>query len=108
MLLKITHRDIRTGVHQSCRFCPIANAVRHILKPDDLYCTVGRDRVKIRRGRGLDLPQQGEVLHEVFLPEIAQQFIKAFDRYKLVEPIEFEFDIPQEYVGEADVSRVSE
>lgn len=107
MLLKITGKHIREGAHQSCRFCPIANAVSELSDPHKYEATVGRDAIKIRDKKRSEPIRLGEVLHTIHLPQVAQSFISTFDRYMAVVPIEFEIDdIPAQYLRESNVPRV--
>ena len=80
MLIKVTEEDITTGCPMSDTHCPIAYSLYRNL-PEIEEISVGSIRVHLDEKC-------------VYLPNSAREFIKKFDREEMVEPFEFELEIP--------------
>lgn len=79
MKISVTQAHIDTGVPIQCSKCPIALAVGDVV--------VGEVAVGIR---SLCIET-----YWIDLPSVAQQFIRAYDDGTVVEPFEFEVEIPR-------------
>lgn len=75
MKITVTAEDIAYGKVRSCRECPVALAIRRANPSADIY--VDGYRIAIDDGRAVT-------------PDIAREFIGAFDGGYPVEPFEFE------------------
>lgn len=81
MLIKVTQTDIDNGIKGSCVFCPIAQALR---KQDKMAISISVGSCFI------EYFKLGECNNSLRMPEIACNFIRAFDKGLPVEPFEFE------------------
>lgn len=94
MLIRITAELIKSGRVGSSLGCPLAMAINDLLHPDYyLVVTVKRLLIKSRLADGTL-----ETKFETELSNEAQVFISRFDNRLSVEPIDFELDIPQEFL----------
>lgn len=80
MTVTVTQQDINNGHKRNCGHCPIALAVRRVIP--DVY--VGGYHVFI------------DEIATYKLPDVAIEFIKAFDNERPVKP--FSFDIERLHV----------
>lgn len=85
--IKVTDECIKAGVRQNACDCPIALAVRNVMK-DDVHFRVGPDYIYI----------SGNPYEDIGLPLDAMLFIRDFDNNKPVLAFEFEVDISEELV----------
>lgn len=98
MQLEVTQKMIDSGCRQSCRLCPVANAIAPHIK-DGYEATVGPSTVNIRKATtNVSL---GEIVHQIGLPFAVTSFIRKFDVHLKVEPFSFEIDIPAIYLRSA-------
>lgn len=79
-VINVTAEDIAAGEQRECDFCPIALALRDAF-PDARVISVSPDSVDLD---GI----------EIDLPDIAVEFIHAFDGGEGGEPFSFELDYP--------------
>lgn len=91
VLIRVTQDDIKQGTKGSCTGCPIALAIGRILNPN-YYVTVGRSSIMLYAVIRFFCEWRMEPPKEV------SDFIVAFDKRQVVEPFEFEVDIPEEYL----------
>lgn len=82
--IEVTERDITSGVANNARFCPVARAVRRVLR---------RER---RSARGLWAGPFALNLGPGNLtqwPTDIKEWIKSFDALKTVQPIAFDLEL---------------
>lgn len=79
--IEVTQEDIDRGIRESCTCCPIANAMKRILKPDD---------VRVRNKETWTSYRYVELTH--LLPNEAAKFIRYFDNGETVHPFTFELE----------------
>lgn len=89
--IKVTKADIDKGVRCKSRLCPIARAVRKIVKRDVMVEVTGR-----WISLGTD-PRD----NDAYVPKSAGTFIANFDDGKKVKPFCFSANIPQKFLREA-------
>jgi hypothetical protein len=86
MKIIVTATDIKKGRASAARFniasitCPVARAIKRVVKGKNYGIIVGPDAVSVRKNKGwtvLDLPKK------------ATLFINAFDTLKPVSPFSF-------------------
>ena len=81
MKITMIDQDVKNGARYNCRKCPIALAVkRQIDGQDTVYVEEGEVRIESYKGFGTI---------ESKMPQIAKNFINAFDDGDLPEPISF-------------------
>jgi len=102
MRLEVTQKMIDEGCKQSCRFCPVANAIRPFIK-DGFEATVGPSTVNIRK-RTPD-GTLGAIHAQIALHYDVTDFIRKFDRSLKVQPFSFDIDIPALYLKEPNASQ---
>ena len=78
--VKVTQKHIDDGIAESDTHCPIALAVGELLGISQDHIEVDSDQITIDDISGYDLP------------DLAREFVRAFDAGDPVEPIEFETD----------------
>jgi alpha-ketoglutarate-dependent taurine dioxygenase len=86
--IQVTDQDIAHGLAGDCEECPIALAIYRALS-----ATAG-----IRVGTGGVTLYRDHANAMVALPAAASRFISRFDHDDLVEPFEFDLDVPDELV----------
>ena len=92
--LSITQFDIKDGLRGHSCGCPISIAGGRVLKPEyELAVYVTHASVRLK-GKPTGVA-------EVKLPPEAQRLAFDFDRSKKVEPIEFQVEIPEQYLRAA-------
>ncbi len=81
MKIKVTKTHIKNGMRDSSCFCPIALAVKKIIKPPS--------------ARDVEVEYHLCRINNLYyrLPQTAREFITAFDNGHHVEPFEFELDL---------------
>lgn len=82
----VTQEMISEGVRRECHRCPVALAVKAVV----------RDGIFVRVGTGF--LYLGDHRRTVTMPVDAQWFIRAFDCGRPVQPISFPLDIPEEFL----------
>lgn len=89
--VKVTQDHINEGIRNACSECPVALSVTEVLKGGLLaYVT----NCVIIRGQCDD-----KLVSKFYkFDDNTQRFIKDFDRGKPVKPMEFECNIPEEYL----------
>lgn len=92
MIIQITPDDIKHGTRKSCRMCPVARALQRV-SIKNVEC-----QVTINYCYGLD-NMNGQIVWEKWLPIVIQEFIQKFDDDRIVEPFDFELDIPEKYLA---------
>jgi hypothetical protein len=85
--INVTAEHIAKGEHDSCRFCPVALAMKEAFPDAEL---VAVDSAHVTMGGG---PRRGGWI-ELDLPDAATRFIEAFDVGDPVQPFTFELDYP--------------
>jgi hypothetical protein len=85
--IQVTQEDINHGLAGDCEECPIALALYRALSVAGVRAGTG----------GVTLYREGTNAM-VALPVAAVRFIGRFDHDELVEPFEFELDVPDELV----------
>jgi hypothetical protein len=85
--INVTAGHIAKGEHDSCRFCPVALAMKEAFPDAEL---VAVDSARVIMGGGLR--RRGWV--ELDLPDAATRFIEAFDAGDPVQPFSFDLDYP--------------
>ncbi|MCI0537687.1 MAG: hypothetical protein L0Z50_20935 [Verrucomicrobiales bacterium] len=93
MRIEVTQNDIDKGCEKDCLKCPVALAINRVLRKP-YVCYVDIPLIRIRKGRSLDF------VCEILTPEVAIDFIRAFDPGRDVSPFSFDLSIPEEYVAE--------
>jgi len=89
--IKVTQECIDKGKRTNCEKCPVALAVRPLIKAP-YFATVGGASVNIRLNAT-------EVEKSISLPYEAACFINDFDAMnKVPKPFEFQIDIPVQYL----------
>jgi hypothetical protein len=91
--INVTDEDIENGQPGDCQLCPIALAIRPLLR-SDLQPKVRSNGIAFHGAdhRGLSIP----------LPSEAKDFICDFDDEDCsISPITFNLDIPDQYLKEA-------
>lgn len=83
--VQVTEQDVQHGLAGDCEECPIALAIYRALH--DAPVRVGTGGVTIYR-EGTNAM--------VALPGAASRFISRFDHDEVVEPFEFDLDVPDE------------
>lgn len=83
--IQVTAEDIAHGLAGDCEECPIALAIYHALH--DAPVRVGTGGVTI---------YHEDTNAMVALPVAASRFISRFDHDEVVEPFEFDLDVPDE------------
>lgn len=85
VLIKVTQQDIEQGKRHMCDYCPVALAAKRTLPWAKVvnYSGIHDGAYRIQKG--------SKTAH---LPEIASDWIRAFDRGDRVEPINFYVDVP--------------
>lgn len=73
MIVEVTEDDIRNGNKNSCRSCPIANAINRLI---DDSCIVGQYTTRFKGKKR-------------WLPFEAQEFVRRFDANLSVSPFTF-------------------
>lgn len=86
----VTPEDLSNGLPGNCGLCPVALAVRRIVR-DDVAIRVS---MSILSWRWPDY-----TTGSVDLPWTAENFIKRFDAACEIEPFEFEIDLPDELLA---------
>jgi len=76
MRIKVTKADIKRGIKRSCSACPVTLAVKRYVK-NKFFVSSSPYSISL-----------GSVHYEI--PRVARDFINAFDRGMLVEPMTFE------------------
>jgi hypothetical protein len=88
MKISVTQEHIRRGVPRRPWCCPIALALGDVLDDSHQKISVKENEIEI-----------GQIPYVVLItrktPEICQDFIEAFDNGDVVQPFEFEVDIPE-------------
>jgi hypothetical protein len=90
--VQVTRDDIRRGQPEKCQYCPIAHALRRVIKPECGFL-VTEFWVAIYPTIHTSGPS-----YDARLPLFAHLFVKSFDNCEQVEPITFDLDIPEEYL----------
>ena len=92
--IRIGQEEIDRGDACDCYLCPGALAINRCLA-DDCYSVVGDDEILIEK-----LGWGPECYCKVKTPQILTDFIDLFDRCgaKRVQPIEFDLDIPRDFL----------
>jgi hypothetical protein len=85
--IDVTQDDIDHGTAGNCWACPVARAVRRVLGLEDIG--VGTT--------DMDLGQGTKVI-VVPTPDVAADFMTAFDTGKKVAPFSFTLDVPDSLV----------
>lgn len=85
--INVTAQHIAKGERDSCRFCPVAHAIREALPDIEL---VAVDSAFASLGH----PDAWPACREIALPEAATRFIEAFDGGDPVRPFTFDLDYP--------------
>lgn len=88
--INVTIEHIEKGKKHDCGECPIALAIKEVVK-DGVEFGVGTGRVTFQQ------PNSGEY-HSEYLPLVATGFIMGFDRGYPVVPFTFELPIPGFYL----------
>ena len=78
MKISVTQEDIEQGQRENCNYCPVALAIKRVVKPWDM--AVGTSTCGINA-------------HSYTLPTVAMMFIDSFDKGLPVQPFEFELPI---------------
>lgn len=79
MKIQVTQEDIDNGVRASCKFCPVASAIRRAF-----------NNKAVVRTYNLDVSINDKL---ILLPLEAVDFILLFDAEVKVKPFEFELDL---------------
>lgn len=90
MLIQVTNEDIANGKRDDCKHCPVALAVKRVLK-EDYYCAVDGKYISIYQ-------LNGRFLQNHYTSVIVLRFITMFDTGRNVEPFEFELGIDLLYL----------
>jgi hypothetical protein len=85
--VNVTAEHIARGTRDSCRFCPVALAVKEAFPNIEL---VAVDSAHVTMGGG---PRRGGWI-EIDLPDGATRFIETFDIGDPVQPFTFELNYP--------------
>lgn len=80
--VKVTEEHISNGTPKVAAYCPIALALKDQGYPD---CRVFEDEVNLNAWHG----------SVTWLPAVACEFVRKFDREMPVKPIEFDLDFYQ-------------
>ena len=84
MRIQVTAKDIKNGSRLACSRCPVALAVKRVVKC--FRVSVGADVLTVYYG-----PEGTGAPYNLFvLPSIAKNFIRMFDIGLPVSPIEFD------------------
>lgn len=89
MLVKIqvTQEDINNGIKFKCESCPVALAIKRLLKPN----------VKVLVGDIISfMTNDSSEWKDVVTPERVWDFLVQFDNKRPVQPFSFELDIPED------------
>jgi hypothetical protein len=94
--VSVTHADIADGQLGDCELCPVALAVRRLLRPGVVVSVMANllimdEEVEGRRPRDA----------YISLPNEAFDLIMDFDAGRRVAPLSFALDIPARYLREA-------
>jgi len=95
MLIQVLQSHIDSGNHGNCRSCPIALAVKDVIR-EGITPVVSVTRIGLLVDGGIPL----EYAWESSLPKIATSFIVRFDASYEVKPFSFEIDIPSAHLKE--------
>jgi hypothetical protein len=82
--VRVTEEDIREGVAEACRECPIALAVRRECNP----------KVDVSVMRKVAISMIPHPVYQHRLSTAATNFMVKFDASKPVSPIEFDMNLP--------------
>lgn len=83
-MIQITQEHIDNGKRAECSLCPIALAIKKVIKSD----------LNVGTGYGNIWISGHEVDWYTKTPEVARVFMFQFDRQYSVKPTKFELDIP--------------
>lgn len=86
----VTQEDIFNGVKCSSSRCPVAQALKKIVKPE-FYFSVGISNFTLMSTSPFKILAEGVVSSET------KDFIKDFDRGFKVKPFSFDLTIPEKY-----------
>lgn len=89
MLVQVTEEDIEDGVQCNICMCPVAQAIKRIVKP---YCevTVGQI-IRIKN-------YKTHKVQEIPLSEEIEEVIKNYDLSRGMKPFQFEINIDSEHL----------
>lgn len=87
MIIKVTRAHIDMGDDGHCRTCPVALAINEVLSTD-YFSVIRPGTIYLNHMKMI-----GEGISRE-MPEHVARFVKWFDAHGVVEPIEFELDIP--------------
>jgi hypothetical protein len=90
MKWQLTWDHIGMGAPCSGMRCPIALLIQEKLKPE-LFVFVKKTRISVRNANYNEM-------YYINPPGEVREFIDNFDQFKSVSPLEFELNIPQEYL----------
>lgn len=84
MLIEVTAEDIRDGIRNSCRLCPVARAIQRATGLDLVW--VSSSFVEFRH--------QDQPLKVLDLPSEAAKWIRDYDLGRGMQPFSFDLPIP--------------
>lgn len=88
--VEVTRKHINEGVQRNCNSCPIALAIKGVVK-DDVDVSVGWLKMAL---------SLGNYDRELWSPTEAMQFARRYDNGHDVHPITLELDIPERFLKE--------
>ena len=86
--INVTERDIKFGVLGDAEHCPVARAIKRVLK-SEYYTKVGPSTIVILRIR---------TLARIALEMVVKYFIYDFDEGHTVKPFKFQLEIPKRFL----------
>lgn len=89
--IQVTAEDIANGTRGNCAFCPVARAVCRATGSVDVSVT----------GLGVTI-WCGEETASLAIPDAVGRFVDDFDCGKPVHPIEFDLDIPPQFLRQPE------
>jgi hypothetical protein len=93
--IRVTHHDINCGMRKDCQRCPVANAIRRVLK-DGEWLEVEKYRVTFSSGWVARLPEKPSKFIESFDFPVMANFKEC-----PVEPFEFKMNLPFSLLNDA-------
>lgn len=87
--INVTQDDIDKGQINNCNLCPIALAIKRILKINSYNTIFVSSVIKLLRYWNMEIQK-----YEVISPRSVKRFIQRFDQGKSVKPFNFFLTVP--------------
>lgn len=102
--IQVTDKHINEGIKSACNFCPVALAVKEILK-EEFFPIVINSFIGIcnKKNEISSLYDGRDILQKILLTQEISGFIENFDFGQTVKPISFNISIEEKYLKETNV-----